>query len=88
MSAGIKPPDLRSTEYAKHKRGQRGSPPPKNGITADAATIITDGAKSMSAVDVAGERIDITEAEDDTLTVAGAVDDHLHLKDRDGDSVI
>jgi hypothetical protein len=51
-------------------------------------TIITDSAKAMSAVDIDGQRIYITEAEADALTVAGAVDGRRHLKATDGDSVI
>ncbi|MGF6221634.1 DUF3203 family protein [Pseudomonas sp. YL-218 TE3947] len=51
-------------------------------------TIITDGEKSMSAVDLNGQRIYITEAEADALTVAGAVDSRRHLKATDSDSVI
>lgn len=51
-------------------------------------TIVTDGAKSMSAVDLNGQRIYITEAEADALTVAGAVDGRRHLKASEGDSVI
>ncbi|WP_030129169.1 DUF3203 family protein [Pseudomonas sp. QTF5] len=51
-------------------------------------TIITDGEKSMSAVDLDGRRIYITEAEADALTVAGAVDGRRHLKATDSDSVI
>ncbi|MGF6330401.1 hypothetical protein ABH909_003279 [Pseudomonas sp. BS3782 TE3695] len=51
-------------------------------------TIITDGEKSMSAVDLNGQRIYITEAEADALTVAGAVDERRHLKATDSDSVI
>jgi hypothetical protein len=51
-------------------------------------TIITDGAKAMSAVDIDGQRIYITEAEADALTVAGAVDGRRHLKATDSDSVI
>ncbi|MEZ1318322.1 DUF3203 family protein [Pseudomonas fluorescens] len=50
--------------------------------------IITDGEKSMSAVDINGQRIYITEAEADALTVAGAVDGRRHLKATDSDSVI
>ncbi|MEN5092537.1 DUF3203 family protein [Pseudomonas protegens] len=57
-------------------------------LPASALTVITDGAKSMSAVDLAGERIYITEAEADALTVAGATDGRRHLKATDGDSVI
>ena len=51
-------------------------------------TIITDGEKSMSAVDLNGQRIYITEAEADALTVAGAVDGRRHLKATDSGSVI
>lgn len=51
-------------------------------------TIITDENKAMSAVDLDGQRIYITEAEADALTVAGAVDGRRHLKTTDSDSVI
>lgn len=51
-------------------------------------TVITDPEKSMSAVDLDGRRIYITEAEADALTVAGAVDGRRHLKATDSDSVI
>ncbi|MBK5301158.1 MULTISPECIES: DUF3203 family protein [Gammaproteobacteria] len=51
-------------------------------------TVITDGEKSMSAVDLDDQRIYITEAEADALTVAGAVDERRHLKATDSDSVI
>ncbi|WP_367371701.1 DUF3203 family protein [Pseudomonas lini] len=51
-------------------------------------TIITDGEKSMSMVDLDGQHIYITEAEADALTVAGAVDGRRHLKATDSDSVI
>ncbi|MDR6915630.1 hypothetical protein J2X66_002498 [Pseudomonas sp. 3296] len=51
-------------------------------------TIITDAEKSMSAVDLNDQRIYITEAEADALTVAGAVDGRRHLKATDSDSVI
>ncbi|WLG87420.1 DUF3203 family protein [Pseudomonas cucumis] len=51
-------------------------------------TIITDAEQSMSAVDLDGRRIYITEAEADALTVAGAVDGRRHLKATDSDSVI
>ena len=51
-------------------------------------TIITDEEKSMSAVDLDGQRFYITEAEADALTVAGAVDGRKHLKATDSDSVI
>ena len=51
-------------------------------------TIVTDERKAMSAVDIEGQRIYITEAEADALTVAGAVDGRRHLKASDSDSVI
>lgn len=51
-------------------------------------TIITDSDKAMSAVDLNGQRIYITETEADALTVAGAVDGRRHLKATDSDSVI
>lgn len=51
-------------------------------------TVVTDGDKAMSAVDINGQRIYITEAEADALTVAGAEDGRRHLKATDGDSVI
>src|SRR5471032_13774 len=51
-------------------------------------TIITDSEKAMSAVELDGDRIYITEAEADALTVAGAVDGRKHLKETDSDSVI
>lgn len=51
-------------------------------------TVITDKEKSMSAVDLNGQRIYITEAEADALTVAGAMDGRRHLKATDSGSVI
>jgi hypothetical protein len=51
-------------------------------------TVITDSAKAMSAVELNGQRVYITEAEADALTVAGAVDGRKHLKATDSDSVI
>ncbi|MCO8314417.1 DUF3203 family protein [Pseudomonas mandelii] len=51
-------------------------------------TINTDPEKSMSMVDLDGQRIYITEAEADALTVAGAVDGRRHLKSTDRGSVI
>jgi hypothetical protein len=51
-------------------------------------TVITDPDKAMSAVDLEGRRVYITEAEADALTVAGAVDGREHLKATDSDSVI
>ncbi|WP_421524054.1 DUF3203 family protein [Pseudomonas yamanorum] len=57
-------------------------------LAATDVTVITDSAKAMSAVELNGERIYITEAEADALTVAGATDGRKHLKATDGDSVI
>ncbi|MGC5698621.1 DUF3203 family protein [Pseudomonas sp. NFXW11] len=57
-------------------------------LPAGAVTVITDSAKAMSAVDIDGQRIYITEAEADALTVAGARDGRSHLKASTGDSVI
>lgn len=51
-------------------------------------TVSTDSAKSMSFVELDGERIYITETEADALTVAGAVDARKHLKATTGDSLI
>ncbi|WLH38132.1 DUF3203 family protein [Pseudomonas sp. FP2196] len=51
-------------------------------------TVITDSEKSMSAVEIEGQRIYITEAEADALTVAGAIDGRKHLKAEESDSVI
>ncbi|AIG01336.1 Protein of uncharacterised function (DUF3203) [Pseudomonas fluorescens] len=50
--------------------------------------VITDSDKAMSAVEIDGQRIYITEAEADALTVAGAIDGRKHLKASTGDSVI
>lgn len=51
-------------------------------------TVITDSDKAMSAVELNGQLVYITEAEADALTVAGAVDGRKHLKATDSDSVI
>ncbi|AKK01194.1 MULTISPECIES: DUF3203 family protein [Pseudomonas] len=51
-------------------------------------TIITCEEKAMSAVDLNGARVYITEAEADALTVAGAVDGRQNLKATDSGSVI
>jgi hypothetical protein len=51
-------------------------------------TVITDPEKAMSAVELNGGRVYITEAEADALTVAGAVDGRQHVKATDGGSVI
>ena len=51
-------------------------------------TVNTDSAKAMSFVQLNADRIYITEAEADALTVAGATDGRKHLKATDSDSVI
>ncbi|AEV63197.1 DUF3203 family protein [Pseudomonas ogarae] len=51
-------------------------------------TIITDPDKAMSIVELNGDRVYITEAEADALTVAGAVDGRKHLKASDSGSAI
>ncbi|VVO41882.1 DUF3203 family protein [Pseudomonas fluorescens] len=51
-------------------------------------TVITDPQVSMSAVELNGGRVYITEAEADALTVAGAVDGRRHLKASERGSVI
>ncbi|SDB65174.1 Protein of unknown function [Pseudomonas sp. NFACC23-1] len=50
--------------------------------------IITDPDKAMSAVEVNGDLVHLTEAEVDALTVAGATDKRKHLKATDSGSVI
>jgi hypothetical protein len=50
--------------------------------------IVTDPDKAMSAVELNGGRVYVTEAEVDALTVAGAVDGRQNLKATDSDSVI
>lgn len=57
-------------------------------LPAPKVEVSTDSLKSMSFVTVEGERIYITEAEADALTVAGAFDGRKHLKATDSDSVI
>ncbi|NUT84517.1 DUF3203 family protein [Pseudomonas sp. NA13] len=51
-------------------------------------SIITDPDKAMSAVEINGDLVYITEAEADALTVAGAVDGRKHLKASDSGSAI
>ena len=53
-----------------------------------AIEIVTDEHLRMSVALLAGQRVPITEAEADALTVAGAVDGRKHLKATDSDSVI
>lgn len=55
---------------------------------AEDLVVITDPDMRMSAVDVDGKRIFLTEAEVDMLTVAGAKDGRENLKETDGDSVV
>lgn len=50
--------------------------------------ITTDDARRMSCAELDGQRIWITEAEADALTVAGAVDGRHHVKATSSDSVI
>nr|BFE89745.1 hypothetical protein GCM10020185_02810 [Pseudomonas brassicacearum subsp. brassicacearum] len=64
---------------------------PPNGTEqrpASELTIITDPDKAMSVVELNGDRVYITEAEADALTVAGAVDGRKHLKASDSGSAI
>ncbi|MDP9780818.1 DUF3203 family protein [Pseudomonas fluorescens] len=51
-------------------------------------TIITDPDKAMSAVEINGELVYLTEAEVDALTVAGATDGRKHLKATDSGSAV
>lgn len=51
-------------------------------------TVITASDKAMSAIEFNGERVYITEAEADALTVAGATDGRKHLKATDSGSAI
>lgn len=55
---------------------------------ASAVTVSTDSAKAMSYVALDAERIYITEAEADALTVAGARDARKHVKADSSDSLI
>ncbi|VVM77238.1 hypothetical protein PS645_02078 [Pseudomonas fluorescens] len=55
---------------------------------AEDLVVITDPDMRMSAVDVDGRRIFLTEAEVDMLTVAGAKDGRENLKETDSDSVV
>lgn len=57
-------------------------------LPASAVTIITDSSRSMSAVELHGHRLYITEVQADALTVAGATDGRRHLTASAGDSVI
>ncbi|AUZ46631.1 DUF3203 family protein [Pseudomonas orientalis] len=57
-------------------------------VPATRVNIVTDSEKSMSYVELAAERIYITEAEADALTVAGAHDGRQHVKADEPGSVI
>ena len=57
-------------------------------LPATRVTILTDNDKAMSYVDLAGERIYITEAEADALTVEGATGGRNHVKAQEPGSVI
>jgi hypothetical protein len=57
-------------------------------VPAPQVTVSTDSLKAMSFVTLDNDRVYITEAEADALTVAGAVDGRKHLKATDSDSVI
>ncbi|WP_411380400.1 DUF3203 family protein [Pseudomonas sp. MPB26] len=60
----------------------------EHSMPATRVNIVTDTDKSMSYVELAGERIYITEAEADALTVAGAHDGRQHVKADVPDSLI
>lgn len=64
------------------ERGQEQSLP------ATRVKIVTDNDKSMSFVELAGQRIYITEVEADALTVAGAMDRRNHVKAEEPGSLI
>ena len=57
-------------------------------VPATRVKIVTDDDKSMSYVELAGERIYITEAEADALTVEGSTDGRNHVKATDPGSLI
>jgi len=57
-------------------------------LPATRVTVLTDTEKSMSYVDLAAERLYITEAEADALTVAGAHDGRQHVKAEEPGSLI
>lgn len=60
----------------------------EHSVPATRVNILTDTEKSMSYVELAAERIYITEAEADALTVAGAHDGRQHVKADVPDSLI
>ena len=57
-------------------------------LPATRVTVLTDTEKSMSYVELAAERIYITEAEANALTVAGAHDGRQHVKAEEPGSLI
>lgn len=57
-------------------------------LPATRVTVLTDTEKSMSYVELAAERIYITEAEADALTVAGAHDGRQHVQAEEPGSLI
>ena len=57
-------------------------------LPATRVKILTDDGKAMSYVDLAGERIYITEVDADALTVAGAIDGRNHVKAEEPGSLI
>ncbi|KAA8562563.1 hypothetical protein FX985_02629 [Pseudomonas extremaustralis] len=57
-------------------------------VPATRVKVLTDNDKAMSYVDLAGQRIYITEAEADALTVEGATDERNHVKAEEPGSLI
>ena len=57
-------------------------------LPATRVNILTDNAKSMSYVELAGQQIYITEVEADALTVEGATDGRNHVKAAEPGSLI
>ncbi|TFY91329.1 DUF3203 family protein [Pseudomonas kairouanensis] len=57
-------------------------------LPATRVNVMTDNDKSMSFVELAGQRIYITEAEADALTVEGATDGRNHVKAEEPGSLI
>ena len=57
-------------------------------LPATRVKILTDDGKAMSYVDLAGERIYITEVEADALTGVGAIDGRKHVKAEEPGSLI
>ena len=60
----------------------------EHSVPATRVNIVTDIDKSMSYVELAAQRIYITEAEADALTVAGAHDGRQHVKAEEPGSLI